>query len=116
MIKIFKKKINITQNTLATVMLTPQGCIVVAGVLNFDTVVALRELGNQLMQQQSSVIFDLAKVKQVDSSALTLLLAWYRYAKQQSKSISFINIPQQLFEIAELAGLGGILNIYNTRR
>lgn len=111
MIKIFKTKTNITQNTLATAMLTPQGCITVAGILNFDTVVALRDSGNQLMQQQSSVIFDLVAVKQVDSSALALLLAWYRHAKQQSKSISFINIPQQLVEIAELAGLSSILNI-----
>ncbi|MCW8932356.1 MAG: STAS domain-containing protein, partial [Gammaproteobacteria bacterium] len=54
---------------------------------------------------------DLAQLERSDSSGLALLVEWYREAEQEDKTISFFNLPAQMYEIARISGLNEILPI-----
>ncbi len=73
----------------------------VIGSINFNTVVALRNLGDAIIKTESKLCFDFKDVTHADSSALALLLAWLRLAKQQDKPLSFINLPESLLIMAQ---------------
>jgi len=52
---------------------------------------------------------DLGEVGELDSSALALLLAWLREAKNRNAALSFTNLPQGLTTIAKLYGVAELL-------
>jgi phospholipid transport system transporter-binding protein len=82
----------------------------ISGSLNVNTVARLRELGAQLLKTVSNPTFDLSEVTECDSSALALLTAWTRDAKNLAKQASFIHVPSQLMAIAQLSGLDKIVH------
>jgi phospholipid transport system transporter-binding protein len=55
------------------------------------------------------VTVDLSGVTEVDSAALSLLLEWRRQAMQASRTIRYINLPQNLRSLAELYGITELL-------
>ena len=63
------------------------------------------------MAEQDALVFDLKQVSFSDSSGVALLTAWGREAKRLDKSIRFVNLPTQLFDIAQVCGLAKILPI-----
>lgn len=95
----------------ATLIKADNGNARVSGELSFATVSTLRPLGIKLLATHSYLQFDFEKVTRSDSSALTLLTAWTRYAKENGKKIEFINLPIQLLEMAQLSRLDKILPI-----
>lgn len=52
---------------------------------------------------------DLSGVREVDSSAVALLLRWRREAQRLKRSIRFINLPEPLAALAELYGVTDII-------
>ncbi len=54
-------------------------------------------------------VFDLASVKQADSSAVAVLLAWQRAARKAGAALSFVNIPPSLCTLATLYGVDAFL-------
>lgn len=97
-------------NDAATIKLT-DGCAQVIGALTFDTVAKLRTKGNQFITTRKRLEFDFKDVTRCDSSALTLLTAWARLSRKNGKAIFFINLPQQLYDIAKISGLDKVLPI-----
>ncbi len=97
----------------ATVIKADNGHADVIGELSLATVSRLRPLGIELLATHAFLQFDFQKVTRSDSSALTLLTAWKRYAKKNGKTIEFINLPTQLLEMAQLSRLDKILPIIN---
>lgn len=89
------------------------GSFVIAGELNFKTVALLWEKSLPLIDQHSSIQFDLSKVEVSNSAGLALILAWIRYAKQCRKSILFHHIPTQLHSIIAVSGVGQLLSTYS---
>jgi phospholipid transport system transporter-binding protein len=87
------------------------GQIKVSGELTFATVPYLRLAGDSLITKCPQLIFDFSAVTHTDSASLALLTAWTRKAKQLKKTLQFIRLPQQLFEIARVSGLDKILPI-----
>ena len=81
------------------------------GELNFDSVVKLRELGCHFIMKHANPTVDFKNVIVKDNSALALLIAWIRFAKQHQKTITFVNIPKQLLDMAKLSDLENILII-----
>jgi len=83
----------------------------VSGKIGFDNVVALRERGNDLIDQVSvqALTVDLSQIESSNSAGLSLFLRWLAYAKQQEKKISFVNVPESLYKVAEVCGVAGIL-------
>ena len=54
-------------------------------------------------------VFDLGGVKSADSSALALMLAWQRRAREQGRSLKFINVPGNIDALAAVYGVDGLL-------
>ncbi len=82
--------------------------MVVSGALTLANVAMVLREGNAAIGEGVRIV-DLAEVGELDSSALALLLAWLREAKQHSGSLSFVNLPQGLTAIARLYGVAELL-------
>jgi ABC-type transporter Mla MlaB component len=85
-------------------------CLTVKGALIFHTVMDV------LMQSKASFIqealtIDLAGVKKIDTSSLTLLCEWSRMAKAKSMTLNFINVPESLLHLAEVNNVKAILKL-----
>jgi phospholipid transport system transporter-binding protein len=52
---------------------------------------------------------DFAKVTEVDSSAVALLLEWRRESQRRGKNLSFVNLPANLMALAELYGVDDLI-------
>lgn len=79
------------------------------GSLHFDTVMQVHHVGQVFIKQHNECVIDLNEVSSSDSSALALLLDWLRYARQQGKTIQFVNWPNQLLAIAKANGVSELL-------
>lgn len=80
----------------------PEGALTLA-----EATRALAE-GRQALAQGATV-FDLGRVSQVDSSALSLMLSWQREAQAGSIALNFRNIPDSLHSLAHLYGLAELI-------
>ncbi len=99
---------------LATVKISPDGrCLMVSGIIAFDTLVQLREQGGGLIHEvkPEEIIFDFQEVERSDSSALALLTAWAREARKLGKKVKFVNLQSQLMDIARLSNLDKIIQL-----
>lgn len=85
----------------------------IEGPINFDNVVQFREWGEKLIDESvsSHLRFDFSSVGRSDSSGLTLMLAWMRYAKSLNKSIEFVNVPSSLLKVGQACGVEELLPI-----
>jgi phospholipid transport system transporter-binding protein len=72
----------------------------ILGFINFDTVMSLHKQGIELFKNCENIHLDFSNVVHVDSSAITLLLNWLRFAKAKHKQLVCDNLPGQLLEIA----------------
>ena len=52
---------------------------------------------------------NLAGLERANSVTVALLLAWYRFAMLQKKSIFFVNLSEELHNIIEFSGLSKVL-------
>ncbi|MDQ2993914.1 MAG: STAS domain-containing protein [Pseudomonadota bacterium] len=77
----------------------------VTGALTFASVPEWRRQGRRFIAQDAAPQFDFAEVQQSDSSGVALLLAWLRDAKAAEKNVLFINLPQQLLDVASVCGV-----------
>ena len=92
------------------------GHYILKGQLNFQTVpelwndnkLSLFEDGN------GSLDIDLSQLERSDSSGLAILVEWYREAQQRDKTITFLNLPTQMYDIAKVSGLNEILPLAKT--
>lgn len=78
------------------------------GPINIGNVVSVLAEGNGLFTA-SRVTVDLARVTEVDSSAVSLLLEWRREAARHGRSIRFLNLPDNLKSLAKLYGVTELL-------
>lgn len=88
-----------------------QANLVVSGTLDFNSVTDLFAKGQSLMDVDHNYQVDLANTTRCDSSGLVLLVSWLRFAKQKGVSLTFINVPNQLFALAQVSGLHEILSL-----
>jgi phospholipid transport system transporter-binding protein len=54
-------------------------------------------------------VFDLAGAGQVDSVAVSLMLAWQRRARQQGESLGFRNVPDSIKSLVTLYGVDSLI-------
>jgi len=82
------------------------------GELSFTNVDDLsEETGQAILQADTDCVVDLQQVSRVDSAGLALLIHLLRLAKQQGKSIRFLNAPKQLLAVAKFNGVDTLLAI-----
>jgi phospholipid transport system transporter-binding protein len=58
----------------------------------------------------SYTVIDFAKVSDIDTAALSLILEWKRRAQTESKTLSFVNLPANLNSLAALYGVSDLIN------
>jgi phospholipid transport system transporter-binding protein len=78
------------------------------GAVNLETVLALREEGLRRFTA-AEVILDLSAVTAVDSAAISLLFEWRRAALAAGRRIRYINLPENLQNLARLYGVTDLL-------
>ncbi len=99
------------KTTTAQLEKIASGHYILKGQLNFETVPELWEKHKiSLFTDETDVLdIDLSQLERSDSSGLALLVEWYREAEQEGKQITFLNLPEQMYEIARISGLNEIL-------
>ena len=80
----------------------------VSGAMTLPGATALLAEGVALIGDSTSV-FDLAAVSDVDSSALAVVFGWLREAKRQGKSIHVSNAPKDMLSLADVYGVSELL-------
>ncbi len=78
------------------------------GAVNLENALALRDEGLRLFTA-AEVTLDLAGVTEVDSAALSLLFEWRRAALAAGRSISYVNLPENLESLARLYGVAELV-------
>jgi phospholipid transport system transporter-binding protein len=72
---------------------------------------ALLEAGRSFLQAARSgdTVFDLAAVQEVDSSALTVVFAWLRTARERGATLRIVNPPASMTSLASLYSVSDFL-------
>ncbi len=72
---------------------------------------ALLEAGRSFLQAATTgaLVVDLAAVEEADSSALTVVFAWLRSAREQGASLRIANPPAGMLSLAALYGVSDFL-------
>jgi phospholipid transport system transporter-binding protein len=81
----------------------------VSGPLTLGSAKQMLEAGCTQLGSREQVIFDLAKVHEVDSSGLTVIFGWVRAARRLGKPVRISNPPQNLLSLARLYGVTELL-------
>ncbi|MEH6624868.1 MAG: STAS domain-containing protein [Motiliproteus sp.] len=91
-------------------LVSAEGGWCVEGDINYKTVVSLRDQGEKNLEQvEESCFFDFSAVNSVNTSALSLLLCWYRKAKKLGVKLDFVALPPNLIAIAEMSDLSSVI-------
>ena len=68
--------------------------------MTLETVTEIYQESLSLFEAQQNITIDLSKIDAFDSSIMSLMLSWLRYAKQKTdKHITFISIPDGLRDL-----------------
>ncbi|MFT7227885.1 MAG: phospholipid transport system transporter-binding protein [Methylophilaceae bacterium] len=81
----------------------------VAGNIEMDNANTLLKLSEALMLPDRAVV-DFAKIAEVDTSAVSLMLEWQRRAQAENKQISFVNLPKSLTSLTALYGVADLVS------
>jgi len=81
----------------------------ITGDLIFSTVPQWRRVGRCHILESEQPIIDLQRITRCDCSAVALLLAWLRDAKERGKVVRFAHCPTQLRDIAAVYGTLSVL-------
>ena len=73
-----------------------------------STAAALRDTGEQAILGGINFV-DLAEVSEADSSAVAVLLAWTRVAKERRQPLTIIDVPPSIHSLAALYGVTDLL-------
>lgn len=87
-----------------------------SGEVSADNVVALRNKGEGIIKHMpSESAINLAGLTSANTITLSLLLSWIRYAREKSVSLTIVQSPNQLFDMARVSGLEQILPFESAR-
>jgi phospholipid transport system transporter-binding protein len=81
----------------------------VTGNIEMDNANTLLNLSEALVLPGQAVV-DFAKVAEVDTSAVSLMLEWQRRAQAENKQISFVNLPKSLTSLTVLYGVADLVS------
>ena len=83
------------------------GILYVAGEVRSDTVVALRQQGEQLIASAGRDLqVDLEGLEEAHSVVLSMLLCWQRFAARHNVSLTYQGVSPRLSSLAALSNLG----------
>ena len=81
-----------------------------SGVIDFDNLVEIRRDGESRINEATETVrFDLSGLEKANSATVALLIAWFRAAEAQRKSIVFVEVAPELRNIIAFSGLEEVL-------
>ncbi len=81
--------------------------------ITVDNAATLLPAGIESIRAGDTAI-DLAQVREVDSAAVALLVAWQREARAAGKSLSLAGVPEGVVSLATLYGVAALLGVAET--
>jgi phospholipid transport system transporter-binding protein len=97
---------------MASLSISGDTTVTVQGVLDFETVPVLAKEAERLFRKMDKVHVSFADVEDSNSTGLALLLEMARIMKLDNKSISFSELPEQMFIVARAYGMNSELDTY----
>jgi phospholipid transport system transporter-binding protein len=89
-------------------MIVENGRLALKGHLTVDLAAKVFEIGREGLVQ-GDLLVDFSRVDSVDSSSVSLLLAWARAAKQMQRNLKVIALPDDLLSLSRLYGVEEML-------
>ena len=86
--------------------------LALTGSLSFETIPKVLEESTAYAERADlpeRLTIDLAGITGVDSAAVALLLEWRRQAVRRGKQLAFVNLPANLLALAQLYGVGDLI-------
>lgn len=83
-----------------------------SGNITLDVAAKLYRTGLPIPPGITDLTIDWSNVQAVDSSAISLLLAWQRAAHRQKVQLRFSNLPENLLSLANLYGVTELLSLH----
>ena len=81
----------------------------VCGELDFDSVADLWDTTGSLFRAEPVHRIDLSGVQRSNSAGVALMVEWLRQARRRQWPLAFVNIPDQIRAIIEVAELETVL-------
>jgi len=81
----------------------------ISGDVLIGTVSPLLTASNALPMKGIEEI-DFAKVDDIDTSTISLILEWKRRAQKEKQRIKFVNLPANLTSLTQLYGVAELIN------
>lgn len=81
----------------------------ITGDVLIGTVTQLLTASKALLLSNNTAI-DFAKVDDIDTSAISLILEWKRRAQLENQPVKFVNLPENLTSLTQLYGVAELIN------
>ncbi len=81
----------------------------ITGDLTFDTVADIVSRGDEVLGGNGRITLDLRSVTRADSAGLALMVEWLREARRRGGRLEVVNMPEQMFSIAQMSKLDRVL-------
>ncbi|MEZ5558778.1 MAG: STAS domain-containing protein [Pseudomonadales bacterium] len=88
------------------------GGFVAPARIGFDNFAAVRRDGETALQSAGTeFVVDLSDLQETNSVTVALLMAWFRLAHAEGKTVRFVGVPAGLMNIIEFSGLSNVLPV-----
>jgi phospholipid transport system transporter-binding protein len=67
-------------------------------------------VASKSLAMTSDTVIDFAKVDDIDTSTISLILEWKRRAQHESQQLKFVNLPANLTSLTQLYGVDELIN------
>lgn len=85
------------------------GKIELKGELSYENVMTLSHDASAMFSSKSDLCIDLAGITHTDSAGIALLVEWLSEARHHNQDINFVNVPEQVMEVAKISNLDRVL-------
>ena len=84
-----------------------------SGKVGFDSALAARTLVEQALDAEPENVHLVLDGAEGNSVLVGLMMGWFRYAHNQEKEITFVDVPIRVDNMIEFSGLDGVLPVAN---
>ncbi len=86
--------------------------IQVSGRVDSETAPALREIFNQVLDRQTSLILELSSVEYINSAGLREIVAAFKHARSEGGDLRLSGLSDRVQEVFDVSGLAALFAIY----
>lgn len=65
---------------------------------------------SKTLSLSNNTVIDFAKVEDIDTSTISLILEWKRRAQLENQPVTFVNLPANLTSLTQLYGVAELIN------